>query len=208
MEAHPRRGPERSPPSDFDVVAAELPALRVGMTGDYSGGFVEFDALKHDPTDQLPEALVYDGTTLQRVGTGTMTALAGAYACGFIGEQNGRTMPDNVNVEGQTPYALLWHAGSTKRLGRGVAFGVNASGVAVGDDRTSVTGGSMTTTRTGTRMQVVARMGTPNGMPVRWDAHGTTALGHDAGTAFAVAPDGTIVGTSRAAPASSRAAAP
>ncbi|MDQ6941623.1 MAG: hypothetical protein M3169_03800 [Candidatus Eremiobacteraeota bacterium] len=181
-------------PTDFDVVAAELPALRIGMTGDYSGGFVQIDALEHDPAYQLPEALLYDGTTVRSLGTGTMTALAGTYACGFIGEQNGRTMPDNVNVDGQIPYALLFHDGVTKRLGRGVAFGVNASGVAVGDDRISVNGGSITTIRTATSTQVIARNGLPNGMPVRWDPRGATALGRKPGTAFAIAADGTIVG--------------
>jgi hypothetical protein len=143
----------------------------------------------------LPEALVDDGKTVRSIGNGTMTALAGTYASGFIGEENGRTMPDNVNVEGQTPYALLWHDGTTKRLGRGIAFGVNASGIAVGDDRTSVSGGSITITRTSTSTQVVARNGTPNGRPTRWDAHGATAIGREPGTAFAIAPDGTTVGT-------------
>ncbi|HEV2737299.1 MAG TPA: hypothetical protein VGU66_01860 [Candidatus Elarobacter sp.] len=180
--------------SDYDVVAAELPKLRIGLTGDSSSADVSFDELEHTPGYQLPEAMVYDGLTMRGLGAGTMTALAGAYACGFIGEQNGRTMPDNVNVEGQIPYALLWHDGATTRLGRGLAFGVNAGGVAVGDNRVSIEGGPLLATRAEYDRLKIMPGKPPVVVPVRWDAHGATVLGREPGTAFAIARNGTTVG--------------
>jgi hypothetical protein len=182
-------------PRDIDVAAADAQPLHVGITGDFSSGFLTYDEVVNDPAFARPQALSYDGTTLHRIGTGTLTGIAGPYACGFIGEQNGLIMPDNVNVEGQVPYALLWHDGSTKRLGRGMAFGVNASGVAVGDNRVSVEGGPLMATRAEfDRLKMVPGV-PPIVMPVRWDAHGPAVLGRDPGTAFAIAPDGTVVGS-------------
>ena len=181
-------------PRDIDVAAADSQPLHVGITGDFSSGFLTYDEVVNDPAFQRPVALSYDGTTVRRLGIGTLTGLAGAYACGFIGEQNGLVMPDNVNVEGQLPYALLWHAGATKRLGRGLAFGVNAKGVAVGDNRVSVLGGPLLATRAKyDRLKMTPGL-PPVVMPVRWDARGVSVLGHAPGTAFAIATDGTIVG--------------
>jgi hypothetical protein len=181
-------------PRDHNVVSAELPALRVGITADSSRGFVTGDEVERDPESLAPRALLYDGSALRKLGTGTLTALAQTYACGFIGERDGRAMPDNVNVDSQTPYALLWHEGATKRLGRGIAFAVNASGIAVGDDRSSVTGNPLLASRA--EYDRFAQIpGAPRMMlPMRWDAHGGTALATEPGTAFAIAPDRTIAG--------------
>ena len=181
-------------PRDIDVAAADSQPLHVGITGDFSSGFLTYDEVVNDPAFERPEALSYAGATVRRLGIGTLTGLAGAYACGFIGEQDGLVMPDNVNVEGQVPYALLWHGGATKRLGRGIAFGVNTTGVAVGDNRVSVQGGPRLATRAEYDRLKMTPGVPPVVRPVRWDARGPTTLGHEPGTAFAIASDGTIVG--------------
>lgn len=164
-------------PLDLDIVTAEAPPLRLGLTADSSSGDLTYDQVAADPNFARPLALSYDGSTVHRFGVGTLMGLAGTYACGFVGEEDGMIMPDNVNVENQIPYALLWHAGAAKRLGRGIAFSVNASGVAVGDARARIDGGPV-----------------PATLPMRWDARGAHELGHETGTAFSIAPDGTFVG--------------
>ena len=184
-----------SVPTDFDVAVAELPALRVAMTADYWGSFVNFDAVQRQAHYQTPQAWVLDATATHVLGFGRITSLAGDYACGYIGETNGRPMPDNFNIGTQQPVALLWRNARSTRLGRGIAFGVTAHGAAVGDNRTSIDGTTQTVTRTGNSAAMEVRPGIPDGVPTLWNAGRTTALAKRAGTAFAIARDGTIVGT-------------
>ena len=182
-------------PPDFDVAAAELPRLRVGMTASYSSAIWNVDAMRADPAYHQPEAWLHDGIVMRKLGMGTMTSLAGRYASGFVEDRGARTTHGGASDETPVPYATLWHDGTAARLGRGVAFGVNAFGVAVGDDRMSANGSTTVTTRTAAGIETAMRHGDPDGRPMRWDAHGAVPLARASGTAFSIAPDGSIVGT-------------
>jgi hypothetical protein len=190
-----RKRDDFSLPTDFDVAAAELPGLRVAMTADYWGLFVNIDAVRSQEHYQLPQAWVLDATATHVLGFGRITSLAGKYAGGYIGETNGRPMPDNFNIGTQRPVALLWRNDRSTRLGPGIAFGVNELGAAVGDDRTTIDGTTQMTTRTANSASTIVRAGIPDGVPMLWNAGTTTTLAKRAGTAFAIARDGTIVGT-------------
>jgi hypothetical protein len=182
-------------PTDFDVAAAELPKLRVAISGDYSGLFVNIDAANADPDYQSPEVRVLEGATTHELGFGRVTSLAGAFASGYTSARRDRTLSDGTRIRTRLPEALLWRNGRRVSLGRGIAFAVNASGVAVGDDRTTLDGDTQTTTRTMNNITTVARRGIPDGVPTLWRAGTATVLMRRPGTAYGIAADGTIVGT-------------
>ncbi len=161
-------------PTDYEVAAAELPRLRLALTADYTGNLFSSTAFQSDLNYDLPQAWILAGGGVRKLGAGVASGMAGSFLSGYIGVWRGRPVPNGMIIEPQMPIALLWNGNRRLRLGRGVAFAVNRSGVAVGDDRASVY---------------------QPGRPTMWTARGPVALSQRGGTAFAVADDGTIAGT-------------
>jgi hypothetical protein len=162
---------------DADVAAAELPDLRIAVTGEYSSEVTDVDLVHSVPTYHADEAYVLHGTSATKLGLGRVEAMAGRYLCGYLRIVDWQAHHGLIPEE--RPTALRWHDGRTDRLGSGIAFGLNRDGVAVGDDRSSV--------------QDVAH----SALPMRWDAQNGRPLIHRYGSAYAIAPDGTIVGALR-----------
>jgi hypothetical protein len=163
-------------PGDFDVVAAEVYPLRLGMTADYSGNIYDVDQAHSNPLYREPEMWIATASSARELGLGVMESLAGAYACGFLSrvdwDANNGLKPEEL------AYVIRRRTDRIDQLGRGIAFGVNASGTAVGDNRATV------------------RDEAHSAVPMRWDAR-AAPLAREPGTAFAIAPDGTIVGALR-----------
>ena len=193
-------------PPDAEAAAAESPPLRVGATRDFSSSFLTYDEVVADPAFQRPSAVVFDGATVRRFGTGTLTGLAGPYACGFVGERDGMIMPDNVSPGGQLPFALLWHGTAAKRLGRGMPFGVNSSGVVVGDDRESVEGGPLQGTLAELQRLHIEPGSMPTVLPMRWTRTARTRSGASLAPRSRSRPTARSSARSHAAAASCRAA--
>ncbi|MFN2527425.1 MAG: hypothetical protein ABR584_01745 [Candidatus Baltobacteraceae bacterium] len=181
-------------PSDFTVEAASSPE-HVLLTGDYSSGFIIFDAQERDPKYQLAQTFLLDGKRLTRVGDGIATAMAGRFISGYFGTMYGKTIPDNLNRDGQQAHAALWNGSSPKTLGPGIAFAINARGVAVGDDRVGLTGGSYTILSGPHSTVVTARGGKPSGSPVLWMDGRAHRLSARYGTSLGISEAGTVVGS-------------
>ena len=177
--------PPFTDPPDYRVVAAELPKLRVATTRDYSSAVYNVDAGDFDPHYREDEAWILTGKTWHRLGFGDLTSLAGPFACGYISYIHRHPILERPTRAQLQPIALLWKGGRVTRLGAGVAFGVNAEGAAVGDDRATIDGMTI-------RNQMPGPIG---GVPVLWKAGTKTQLATRTGTAYAVGDDGTVVGT-------------
>lgn len=137
--ASSHRPPFTGPPG-YRVAAAELPNMRVAVTRDYSGDVYNVDAADRDPDYHADEAWILTGKAWRRLGFGHVTSLAGAFACGYVSYVDRHPIIEHPGRPQLQPIALLWNGGAVTRLGSGVAFGVNAKGMAVGDDRTTLDG--------------------------------------------------------------------
>ena len=154
-------------------------ALTIDITG--RGSFSVHDDTGH----YAPYAYVIDGRTCRALGRGVVLGLRDRWAAGYRGYLDGNVAPTILNQDRQRVIAVRWHDAVLSELGDGVAYGVTASGFAVGAS---------------------AR---PGGFPVEptphaiaWDARGRTiALEHGArrSVAYDVADDGTVVGMLQAA---------
>lgn len=171
------RSPLQAFPQDFDVVAAEMHPLRIGTTADYSSEPYDVDQGQSNPLYRQPEMWIVTASSARELGLGVMESLAGGYACGFISRIDW-TADHGLHPE-DAAYVIRRRKDRVDQLGRGIAFGVNAGGIAVGDNRSTV------------------RDEAHSAVPMRWDARGGAPLAREPGTAFAVAPDGTIVGALR-----------
>lgn len=140
------------------------------IDANYFGTFTNLDAANADPDYQRDEALEILPGKLVRLGFGVAVAMHGP---SIVGYDVGRTHVMDAGQSLANPLALEWTNGRRAVLGRGVAYGVNASSTAVGDDE--------------------AAFNAP-GVPTVWQNGRVRRLTRARGTAFAIADDGTIVG--------------
>ncbi|HLI95149.1 MAG TPA: hypothetical protein VKT72_03560 [Candidatus Baltobacteraceae bacterium] len=150
-------------------VAASDPHDGLGYVGDYL--YLDPASLMNARDDNLFNvAMVYRSRHATVLGDGNITAMSGNRTVGY----DDSYVPGG---NGSTPVqAIEWIGHNRSVLGAGIAWSVNARGDVVGDNR-----------------QTLRSIGVPmlwrDGKPIRLSAA--------EGTAFAIADDGTIVGTAR-----------
>lgn len=124
----------------------------------------------NDPLYMLDQVEVVDNGRVTVLGAGTATSIRGGVVSGFQAGLN----PFGPSCEQpRKSYAVVWVNGKVRRLGPGVAYDRNAKGESVGDD------------------EVLFGM---RGRPVVWSRGKTIVLSRKMGTAYAISPDGTVVG--------------
>jgi hypothetical protein len=152
-------------PTNFAIAAAASPS-RFACNGDYLNTTSNLDAAQSDPHYQENAALAIDGARTLSLGFGAATAMSGAFIVGYSDGSRSVTFTDRPV---QKPTALEWMSGRRSQLGRGIAYGVNARGDAVGNDGEAP-------------------------LPMLWQNGRAIRLTDAAGTAYAIAADATIVG--------------
>jgi len=154
-------------PKNATIAAAETPAHFV-CNGNYTYTFGSPDDAAGNPHYLENQTAAVDATEMTSLGYGEATAMRDGFVVGFSAAlgliEYGQPHPST---------ALEWTGGQRTALGPGVAYGVNAAGVAVGDDEASYGA---------------------NGKPTLWRNGRAIRLTDAPGSAYAIADDGTIVG--------------
>jgi hypothetical protein len=134
--------------------------------GNYSNYFADLDS----PQAQEDHVIVTRSGKSEDRGDGDALAARGDFVVGSVPGHFNLAPPVQPN-----PVATEWLASGPKQLGAGIARAVNARGLVVGDDETSAG---------------------DDGHPTAWISGRPSRLDARVGTAYAVADDGTIVGSS------------
>ncbi|HEY5095759.1 MAG TPA: hypothetical protein VII69_11640 [Candidatus Eremiobacteraceae bacterium] len=165
-------------PLNRRVDAVETPS-RYSVVGDYREA-TQFSYEYHDrdPTYDMDEAGIVEDGKVAPLGFGDVTSMRGRYSAGYVA-------PYGWCAQTGAPTAVLWDGTKKKKLGPGVAFGVDADGDVVGDDRPPVNGQS--NEQTGTDCIDGAH-------PTLWRHGKVVQLSKLRGSALAIR-NGTIVGT-------------
>lgn len=165
-------------PTNVSIAAADTP-LDFAFNGDFADGFGLNTDIHRPGYFRDIAAADYSSQTIQ-LGLGTVTAIRGSYVAG---------VDAGLGLEGHASYdttALLWRciqsAAAVRpcartELGPGIAYGVDSRGEVVGDDEAWFSEG-----RSG-------------GNPVLWRDGRRIRLSDEYGSAYAIAENGTIVGT-------------
>lgn len=120
---------------------------------------------------QEDQVLLTKMSQAQSLGFGDATAIRGSVVVGYAPGRQTITSPDSVQVN-----AVEWAEGQMTRLGPGIARGVNAAGVVIGDDR--------------------AKRNEPS-HPTLWLNGTAHRISASVGSAYAIDDDGNIVGSLR-----------
>lgn len=155
--------------SNLMIAAADVPS-RFVCNGNYANASANLDAAQHDPHYQENQALWVDGHRTSALGFGSATATRGRFVVGYSAGGRSITVPGEPTRSSE---AWEWTAEQRVSLGPGIAYGVNESGDAVGDNDRNLNG---------------------NGLPMLWRHDRAIRLSDKPGTAYAISDDGTIVG--------------
>lgn len=180
-------------PRNVSIVAADM-RNGFAFVSDYFDLFPmeDLDLARTDPRYMTDVSGVALDSRLIALGIGDATAMRGRHVAGFDGGI--KLVPENS----PPTTALRWdcvesvasmHPCARVALGPGVAYGVDSGGDVVGDDEATLPD-------IGLQSPPFYTMG----RPTLWRGQTVSTLSSQYGAAYAIADDGTIVGTERGAP--------
>jgi len=141
---------------------------RAAYNANYWNTFVNLDEAKTDHYHEFWTFLL-NGQEHTKIGYGESTAMSGDTVVGYSAGLTQSAKPPPLPT-----FAWEWLGGKLVKLGPGVAYGVNASHDAVGDNEPA--------------------LGGDGGVPVLWHEGQTIPLSFTKGSALSIGDDGTIVG--------------